>query len=170
MSARAAHPWFNNAVVEGVQLLYSLSLPGCPAGEVLPLTTSGWIEVLWRRGAWDEPLDGRRVRQAFISLAGSCDRWPAPRQLLDHLPPRPEVLALTAAPPPITVEQRARLADLKRRLVDRMLSTPQARAVRPDTPTGGGCPQEGGAGMVSATAQTGTDESGRELQNQGSTS
>lgn len=156
----AGSKWFHNAVIDGLQLLYSLSLPGCPAGEVLPLTTTGWIDVLWRGGAWDEQLDARRVPLAFFSLARACDRWPAPKQLLDHLPPRPDVLAIAESTPPITAERRAALAELRRRLADQMLSTPHARGVRADRPQGGACAEVVHAGMVSPAAQADADRPG----------
>lgn len=156
----AAPAWFNNAVVNGVQLLYSLSLPGCPAAEVLPLTTTGWIDVLWRGGVWDEALDARRVARAFFTLARACDRWPPPRQLLDHLPPRPDLPAIGAAAPPCSAERRAELAALRRRLSDRMTSvstsTPSSAC-----PRRGDCPPAADSRIVGAAAQAGEDRAGR---------
>ena len=155
-----APAWFHNAIVDGVQLIYSLALPGCPAGEVLPLTTTGWIEVLWRGGMWIEHRDARRVPLAFFSLARACDRWPAPKQLLDHLPPRPDMLAIAESAQPITPERRAALAELRRRLADHLLSTPQARGVRGDRVERGACTTEVLAGMVSPAAQADADRAG----------
>lgn len=123
--------WLKNALIDGVQLLYSLALPGSPAGEVLPLTAQGWIEVLRRCHRWNEGRDAARIQPAFIALAGAVDRWPAPKQLLDHLPPVPETPAVTYVPPPITPERRAAFQEMRRRVTDRLTATPQARAVNP---------------------------------------
>lgn len=132
--------WFHNAVIDGVQLLYSLALNGGPAAEVLPLTTTGWIETLWRaRGSWEQHLDAQRLQAGFISLAGACERWPAPKQLLDHLPARPELPAITYAPPPVTADKRLQLAALRRRVTDVLSTTPQVCAVRPYITPMGGC-------------------------------
>ncbi|GCL64345.1 hypothetical protein [Pseudaquabacterium pictum] len=123
--------WLRNAVIDGVQLLYSLALPGSPAGEVLPLTAQGWIEVLCRCHRWDAERDSARLHPAFVSLAGAVDRWPAPKQLLDHLPALPAEPVLAYRPPPLTPERRAQLEALRRRLADRLTATPQSRAVNP---------------------------------------
>lgn len=131
--------WFHNAVIDGVQLLYSLALNGGPAAEVLPLTTTGWIQTLWRaRGTWVQHLDTPRLQAGFVSLAGACDRWPAPRHLLDHLPARPELPAITYAPPPVTADKRQQMAELRRRVTDTLTATPQVRAVHTDSPLSGG--------------------------------
>lgn len=135
----AAPAWFNNAVVAGVQLLHSLALDGSPAAEVITLTATGWIEVLWRGRAWNEQLDSTRIAVAFYNLARHVTRWPAPRQLVDQLPSRPEAPLLAISPLPITAERREQLAALRRRLADRLVSIPDVRAVRVDTCDWGAC-------------------------------
>lgn len=132
--------WFHNRIIEGIQLLHSLHLDGRPAAEVITITATGWIDVLWRAPrAWDENRDADRLALAFYSLSRQVDRWPAPRQLLDHLPPAREVPALPLGAAPMTTDRRAGLAALRRRLADRMTATPQMGGVRPDTSLGGGC-------------------------------
>lgn len=138
-----APAWFHNAVVDGMQLLASMALEGAPAAEVLPITTLGWIEVLWARGAWQEQRDLPRLRAGFVSLAGAVQRWPAPRMLHDHLPPAEQAPALAPPVPARSPERSAQLASLRRRLADRLTSTPHARAVRPDSLIGGDCNQSG---------------------------
>lgn len=155
-----APAWFHNAIVDGVQLVYSLALPGCPAGEVLPLTTTGWIEVLWRGGMWIEDRDARRVPLAFFSLARACDRWPAPKQLIDHLPEVRAAPAITEVSPPVTPETYIRMAALRRRVTDALTSIPQARGVRGDRVERGACTTEVLAGMVSPAAQADADRAG----------
>lgn len=113
-----AAPWFNNAVISGVQMLYSLSLQGCPAGEVLQLTTLTWIDALWRARFWDEPVDTRRLDVAFASLAAAVERWPAPRQLLNYLPPRPAVLQLPEPQAPVSPARQAQMAAARRSVTE----------------------------------------------------
>lgn len=120
---RPVEPWFRDAVIDGVTFLYSLALRGAPAAEVVTLTTTGWIDVLWRRPVqWTEELDAPRIGPAFLSLAGAVDAWPAPRALLDHLPQRDEQQPVMLPAPDPTPERRAMLAALRRRVTDRLSS------------------------------------------------
>jgi len=116
----AAPPWFRNAVIDGLQGLVTLMLPGTPAAEVVPLTTLSWVEVLWRLPvAWVQDLDLPRIGPGFVALAGAVDKWPAPRQLLAHLPPRPA--PPLALPQPRYVPgnaQRQAMQDFRRRRTD----------------------------------------------------
>lgn len=113
--------WFHNRVVSGLQFLMSLGLNGTPAAEVVRLTATSWITALWEGGpAWDEQADNARLERAFMALAVKAERWPAPRQLLDHMPPRPQQPRLP--PPPLkgpSPEVRAQLARLSRRWDDK---------------------------------------------------
>lgn len=113
--------WFHNRVVSGLQFLMSLGLNGTPAAEVVRLTATAWITALWEGGpAWDEQADNARLERAFMALAVKAERWPAPRALLDHLPPRAQQPRLP--PPPRqgpSPEVRARLAQLSRRWDDK---------------------------------------------------
>lgn len=106
--------WFHNIIVDGISRLYSLSLEGAPAADVLPITTSVWVATLWDAGAWDESLDSARMKAGFVRLERSLTRWPPPRKLLDELPPRPEQKALPApdTKTPRNHPARARLAEL----------------------------------------------------------
>jgi len=45
---------------------------------------------------WDEARDAPRIRHAFLSLAATARKWPAPAELWDHMPKLPEQLALPA--------------------------------------------------------------------------
>ena len=132
--------WFNNAIVDGVMLLHSLCLDGRPAAEVVTLTAAGWIEVLWRGGVWRQEVDAQRLPAAFFGLARAVDCWPAPRQLLAHLPPLAPAPALTEVVQPPSAERRAALAAMRRRLADRLLSIPGARAPDRAPSDEGACP------------------------------
>lgn len=106
--------WFNDAVIDGLTMLVPLSLPGTPAAEAVPLTAQAWINTLWDHGRWDQEPDMPRLQAGFVRLARTHDRWPAPRHLLEAMPPRREVRALP--PPQLSKEQlaanRARIAAL----------------------------------------------------------
>lgn len=104
--------WFRNEVTDGVLGLLSLRLPSAPWEDEAEYTTQTWIEVLWHAPiGWDAELDAHRLRQAFTRLAGQINRWPAPRQLLELLPERPQQARLPK--PPMSKakreENRARL-------------------------------------------------------------
>ena len=78
----------------GLQKLACLSLDRTPAAEILTGTAQAWIEALTDGRAWDEERDAARVRRAFVTLARTCRRWPAPAEFVDALPPAPTPLAL----------------------------------------------------------------------------
>jgi hypothetical protein len=120
-----AEAWFNDLVADGLTMLVALSLPGTPPAETIALTLNVWVNALWPRAKWSEE-DAPRMHAAFVQLAGTCTRWPAPTQLVDALPPRPKPLQL--AGPQLTPEQRAankkRIADLIQRTREAMLARP----------------------------------------------
>lgn len=97
MTPQLAPAWFHNAVVEGVQRLHVLSLPGTPAAETVTLTAQVWIDTLWRMPRfWDEARDLPRLQEAFRTTAQRAERWPAPRNVMDNLPRAPDVPQLPA--------------------------------------------------------------------------
>jgi hypothetical protein len=89
----AVPSWFNNTLADGLTMLVALALPGTPPAETIALTLNVWVNALWPRQAWTED-DSQRLQAAFVYLAGTCDRWPTPRQLVQALPARPEVRQL----------------------------------------------------------------------------
>ncbi|HHJ12256.1 MAG TPA: hypothetical protein ENK00_03660 [Chromatiales bacterium] len=112
-----AETWFRRAIAEGLTRLTALSLPGTPPAETIKLTREAWVEALWEGRAWVE-TDAERIAAGFRSLSRRIDRWPAPKALLDHLPPRPASLRLPHKPTP---EQRERNRQKLRELVARAL-------------------------------------------------
>lgn len=90
-----AEPWFVDVIAEGIQQLMLLNLDRTPAGEVVKGTIMAWCMALWPGRAWDEGLDRQRVRAAFIKLMAISRMWPAPAQLIENLPARPEMLKLS---------------------------------------------------------------------------
>lgn len=123
----AAPAWFNNRILEGLQFLWALGLPGTPAAELANLTASAWIAALWQMQAWDEELDSYRLHEGFMTAAVRADRWPAPRTITECLGPRPRPrgAALPYHPQPPSDEQRARMGRLGRRASDRSADAAQ---------------------------------------------
>jgi hypothetical protein len=111
--------WLVAEVAEGLQRLLVLRLEGTPPADAIDGVVLAWCDALLVSGVnWDDALDAPRIRQAFRLLAAHATRWPAPVQLRDHLPARPERMKLP--PPPMTAEQkqraRAMLADIVRKM------------------------------------------------------
>ncbi|WP_046079658.1 hypothetical protein [Halomonas sp. HG01] len=97
--------WFRDEIFDGLGRLLVLRLPGAPWEEEAEHTQRSWTEALWAAPiGWDAELDTHRLRQAFTRLAGQVNRWPAPRQLLELLPDRPQQPRL--AKPPMSEAQR----------------------------------------------------------------
>ena len=86
--------WIQDEILRGLQKLLSLSLDRTPASELLPITVGSWVETITQNRLFDEPLDARRFRQAFVTLAGTRRTWPSPADFLAALPERDQ-LALT---------------------------------------------------------------------------
>ena len=91
-------PWFSAVIAEGLQRLAAMHLVGTPTDAGLDLACAVWIDTLWYRRAWQPDPDAARLRRAFAALSGSARRWPAPAELLDHLPAKPQPPALPAPP------------------------------------------------------------------------
>ncbi|WP_066568107.1 hypothetical protein [Snodgrassella sp. CFCC 13594] len=82
-------------IISGLQLLYTLRLPGAPPAEALTATAQGWMTALSERtAAWDEQLDASRINKAFATLAAEATRWPPPAALIERIPQRPAVKKL----------------------------------------------------------------------------
>jgi hypothetical protein len=105
--------WLMDEVLTGLQKLCPLSLDGTPAAEVLPGTALSWHEAITTGRDWDRARDTSRIRAAFVTLANTRERWPAPKHFLDALP-RVEQRALGYEVKPLTPEQaEARLAQIR---------------------------------------------------------
>ena len=92
-----AERWFREAIGDGLQRLLVLRFDNAPALDFLDLTAGVWVDSLaggdWDAALniryWDEALDGPRIAAAFMAMARTRSTWPAPRDLLNALPPRP---------------------------------------------------------------------------------
>lgn len=115
-SPAPAPAWFRQSMGRGLQQLVCLSLSGQPPAETIALTKEAWISTLWTARAWHE-ADAERLMEAFRLLSRRMDRWPAPRAVIDHLPPP---RAMRALPRPRTEAMRSSglqaLRDLRTKL------------------------------------------------------
>ena len=128
----------HNAVVDGLTILLALRLPGTPAVDTVVATAQAWSSVLAFGREWDEEQDVARFQTGFLQLAAVIDRWPAPKDLLDKLPPRPERMKLEYKHDPTPAERmaekevmreiRAKLANAPRFKSDWMYA-PKGRSV-----------------------------------------
>lgn len=112
-------PILHNAVVDGLTMMLALRLPGTPAADTVAATAAAWSVALAANKQWDAEADLPRIQTAFTVLAANTDRWPAPRHLLDCLPPPPERLKLEHKHRPSEKEKAAAaavLAEIKNRL------------------------------------------------------
>lgn len=78
--------WLEMEILTGLQKLACLSLDRTPAAEMLVGTAAAWTEALTADRSWDESRDAPRVRSAFVTLAKTCRRWPAPVEFTEALP------------------------------------------------------------------------------------
>jgi hypothetical protein len=104
-------------VIDGLLMLTPLSLPFQPGPDMIQATAMAWTYVLRRHGLDDAHRDTPRVIAAFQSLMDTCYQWPAPRALLDHLPPLPRPYFHKLPAPDLTPEEVQAEAKRRRDLV-----------------------------------------------------
>ena len=87
--------FINNEIITGLQKLMALRLVGSPAADTIKSTAAIWIEAIGGLDVnWNADQDRGRISKGFEKLIVTCDRWPAPKQLIHCLPPRPIQAAL----------------------------------------------------------------------------
>ena len=121
--------WFSAVIADGLQRLAAMRLASTPADEGLELACAVWIDTLWNHRAWHEDPDATRLRQAFTALASDARRWPAPADLLDHLPAKPQRPALPK--PDRALVGQAHLAAMKDLIAKAWHPTPGTTPRRP---------------------------------------
>lgn len=108
------------AIADGLSGMIVLRLRGSPAAEAVEPLAKVWIAAITSRPiAWDADLDLPRIRRAFVELAATMDRWPAPADFMAALPPRKSQLSL-ASPTDRNMSPETR------RLVDGLLARMRA--------------------------------------------
>ena len=104
--------WVRVEVADGLQALLSLRLKNTPAEDMIELTADIWVAALGRRVSVEQ-LDAHRIREGFQRLFPKVREWPAPIQVIELMPPRKPVPAISYE---ISREQRhvnkQRLRDL----------------------------------------------------------
>lgn len=113
----------HNAVIDGLTLLLALRLPGTPAADTAQATAQAWSTALAAGKQWDAEADLPRIQTAFAILAAHIDRWPAPRHLLDCLPPPPERIKLEHKHRP-SEKQKAAAAEVVAEIKTRLAKAP----------------------------------------------
>lgn len=111
--------WLNATIAQGLGGLVLLRLPNQPPEELIKQTAKVWVialESVKLYGGWNEEDDKWRIEKGFQCLYAECDRFPAPKMLIERMPKRKAVEALPA--PALSDEQvarnLARLAKIKR--------------------------------------------------------
>ena len=98
----------SDELLTGLQKLMMLRLEGAPPADGIKLTASVWMEAIASLPIqWDEQQDAGRITRAFACLLAEIERWPAPKILIKHLPPRKELPQLEHKKQ-LTAEEQAR--------------------------------------------------------------
>jgi hypothetical protein len=100
---------------------------------MIEITVGTWIESLTFNRVWDEERDTPRIRYAFKVLCTSCDHWPAPKNLIEHLP---SVHELTALPAKVVSDEVAQenIAKIKAMLAESLCPVPPEDDVKDECP------------------------------------
>lgn len=78
--------WLEREVASGLMALVALRLDGAPAADAITRTLDVWLVALSKGSKREEHVDAPRIRKAFETLFATCERWPAPAQLLREMP------------------------------------------------------------------------------------
>jgi hypothetical protein len=111
-------PWLGEFVQDAIIKLLAMRLDGMPSHETSDLTTIAWVEIILKsQREWVQDLDLPRLKAALDIVQRRAARWPAPRDLIDAMPPRSYPRAL---PKPRTEAMRQAglqaLQDLRNKL------------------------------------------------------
>jgi hypothetical protein len=91
--------WLREAIGNGLMRMYSLRLKGAPAEDMIDVVAEVWLDaVMDLNKDWQESLDYPRIEKAFTRLIQLYGEWPAPKMLIEELPPRKLPKLLQPAP------------------------------------------------------------------------
>lgn len=108
--------WLADEITDGLQRLSALCLQRAPHPDVLPITNRVWFSAVAPHTTWERERDIPRIRAAFRRLIETRTTWPAPRDLLEALPERPQPKALPPPPPVLTEQARLQIRLLRARM------------------------------------------------------
>ncbi|ACA32314.1 conserved hypothetical protein [Histophilus somni 2336] len=111
----ADEKWLKRTVAQGLGKLVVLRLANQPPEEMIKATAEVWVQVILSQriyGGWQEKEDKWRIEQAFMRLCAECERFPAPKMLLDRLPKRKTLELPPPQPKPLTPEQQAHVSKM----------------------------------------------------------
>ena len=95
----AGNDWLRQAIGEGLSALVAQNLKKAPAADAITLNADIWFQVLKSKCDIEE-IDAPRIRRGFEKLFPKLEEWPAPKMLLEHMPPRPERAKIRHEPNP----------------------------------------------------------------------
>lgn len=107
--------WLRVAIAQGLGKLVVLRLANQPPEEMIKATAEVWVQVILNQriyGGWIESEDKWRIEQAFMRLCAECERFPAPKALLDRLPKRKVIELPKPEHKPPSPEQQQRIAKM----------------------------------------------------------
>ncbi|GAB4173810.1 MAG: hypothetical protein Fur0039_15420 [Rhodocyclaceae bacterium] len=106
-----AEDWLSHAVSVGLAKLAALQLPGTPIDAPSAAACRAvWVEAIEDGRALVRERDLPRIEAAFLTLAKTAERWPAPAQFLRALRAAPQPVALPS--PPMDEAQLARVREI----------------------------------------------------------
>ncbi len=102
--------WIRREIADGLQALLSLRLKNTPAEDMIELTADIWVQAFSvKLGSWAvEELDAPRIREAFRQTFAKIREWPAPLDVIEKLPLRPEPRQLPQPEPNEEAQTRIR--------------------------------------------------------------
>lgn len=89
-----------DTITQGLKNLVALRLPGQPSSDTIAATAQAWIMALQAKPvAWDADMDGLRIKQTFVRLMGSTEKWPSPALFYEMLASNPRAPQKMLNPP-----------------------------------------------------------------------
>jgi len=98
LSQWGGNDWLRMEIVCGLQALVVQSLKNQPAAELITMNADVWY-VAMKKSLTVASVDAPRIRKGFERLFAKVQEWPAPKQLLELMPPREARVALPAPKP-----------------------------------------------------------------------
>ncbi len=106
--------WVREEVSNGVQALIVLRLRNPPAADTIELTMDVWLAAIAHKVSIEQ-LDAPRIKEGFRRFFVKAREWPAPAQIIELMPPRKPLPAITHE---ISAEQRLLNKERLRKLAE----------------------------------------------------